>query len=362
MKYLLIETDKIISNIERIRELAGDAEFIAVLKANAYGMGLREIYPILRQCGVRKLAVTEPEDALRLRQMGAEDEEILVLRSTACAEDIEKILEACATASIGSYDAAVALNGMAEQNGVSCDVHIKIDTGMGRYGFLPSQMETVHSLYEGNPNIAFTGIYTHFYNSSELAPTQVQFDKFMAVVNELQAAGIDTGMVHCCNSSAFLKYEHMHCDGARVGSALLGRVTIGGGTGLKVVGDCQAELEEIRTIPAGHTVGYGAGWVAKRETRIAVLSIGYFNGFGVDRGFDLWRLQDCLRGVARYIKAFLKRKALYVTVNGYNCRVLGHVGMVNMVIDVTDCDCRVGDMAHVNINPLLVKGVEIVYF
>ena len=92
MKYLLIETDKIISNIERIREKAGDAEFIAVLKANAYGMGLKEIYPVLRQCGVRKLAVTEPEDALRLRHMGAEEEEILILRSTACAEDIEKYL------------------------------------------------------------------------------------------------------------------------------------------------------------------------------------------------------------------------------------------------------------------------------
>ena len=132
-------------------------------------------------------------------------------------------------------------------------------------------------------------------------------------------------------------------------------------TGLKTVGRCQAELEEIRVIPAGHTVGYGAGFKAKRETRTAVLSIGYYNGFGVDRGFDLWRLQDCIRGVARYVKAFLKRKALYVTVNGKACRVLGHVGMVNMVIDVTDCSCSVGDIAEVNIIPLLLKGVEVIF-
>ena len=153
----------------------------------------------------------------------------------------------------------------------------------------------------------------------------------------------------------------MMCDGVRLGSALLGRVAFSGTTGLKRVGWCQAELEEIRTIPVGHTVGYGAGWRAKRPTRTAVLSIGYYTGFGVDRGFDLWRFSDCLRGIARYIKAFLKRKALYVQVNGKDCRVLGHVGMVNMVIDVTDCECSVGDMARVDINPLLVKGMEIVY-
>ena len=130
MKYLLVETDKIISNTELIRQTAGDSQLIAVLKANAYGLGLREIYHVLR-----KLAVTEPEDALTLRELGAEDEEILVLRSTACTEDIEKIFAACATARVGSYDAAVALNGMAENKGMTCDVHIKIDTGMGRYCF-----------------------------------------------------------------------------------------------------------------------------------------------------------------------------------------------------------------------------------
>ena len=83
-------------------------------------------------------------------------------------------------------------------------------------------------------------------------------------------------------------------------------------------------------------------------------------GFAVDKGFDLWRPKDCLRGVARYLKAWLRHKALYVTVNGTPCRVLGHVGMVNMVIDVTDCDCKLGDMAIVNINPLVLKDVDVV--
>lgn len=361
MKRYMVEKAALEHNVRLLLEKARGKTVWGVIKGDGYGLGVVSMARLLSAHGIDHFAVTDVAEARALRDDGFTCP-ILMLEGTCNESEVNELLDLKAILTIGTAEDAAMVNAQAAARSAIAEAHLKIDTGMGRYGFLPEQMELVHSLYGSNPNIAFTGIYTHFYNSSELAPTQIQFDKFQSVVNELQAAGIETGMVHCCNSSAFLKYDHMHCDAVRVGSALLGRVTVGGNTGLKVVGDCQAELEEIRTIPAGHTVGYGAGWKAKRETRIAVLSIGYFNGFGVDRGFDLWRFRDCVRGVARYIKAFLKRKALYVTVNGSECRVLGHVGMVNMVIDVTDCRCKVGDMAHVNINPLLVKGVEIVYF
>lgn len=361
MKRYMVDKSALEHNVRLLLEKAKGKTVWGVIKGDGYGLGVVPMARLLAAHGIEHFAVTDLAEVRALRNDGFSNP-ILMMEGTCSESEVNELLDLGATLTISTPEDAAVVNAQAAARSTIAEAHLKIDTGMGRYGFLPEQMELVHGLYAGNPNIAFTGIYTHFYNSSEPAPTQAQFDKFQAVVNELQAAGIETGMVHCCNSSAFLKYEHMHCDAVRVGSALLGRVTIGGNTGLKVVGDCQAELEEIRTIPVGHTVGYGAGWKAKRETRIAVLSIGYFNGFGVDRGFDLWRFQDCLRGVARYIKAFIKRRALYVTVNGQSCRVLGHVGMVNMVIDVTDCDCRQGDIAHVNINPLLVKGVEIVYY
>lgn len=362
MKRYMVSKSALEHNVRLLLERAGDTVIWGVVKGDGYGLGVVPLAKLLSAYGIDHFAVTDVCEIRALREAGFSDTPILMMEGTCNPEEINELLDYDAILTIGTPEDAFQVNAQAAARSTVAQAHLKIDTGMGRYGFLPSQMEQIHSLYESCPNIAFTGIYTHFYNSSEPVPTQAQFDQFMAVVNELRAAGHETGMVHCCNSSAFLKYDHMRCDAVRVGSALLGRVTIGGNTGLIVIGDCQAELEEIRTIPAGHTVGYGAGWKAKRETRIAVLSIGYFNGFGVDRGFDLWRFRDCLRGVARYIKAFLKRKALYVRVNGQDCRVLGHVGMVNMVIDVTDCDCKVGDIAHVNINPLLVKGVEIVYF
>ena len=118
-------------------------------------------------------------------------------------------------------------------------------------------------------------------------------------------------------------------------------------------------MELIREIPKGHTVGYGAAWKAKRPTRIAVCGVGYFHGFGAEKGNDLFRFRDCVRGGLGYVKAFLKKKAFYVSVNGKQARVLGHIGMVQTIFDVTDIPCEVGDPVRLEINPLLVKGMDV---
>ncbi len=360
MKRYVVDQDGLRDNVRLLLEKAGDKTLWAVLKGDGYGLGLVPMARLLRQWGVDHFAVTEVREVQALREDGF-DGSVLMMEGTCNPQEVQTLLELGAILTIGSQEDAWIADELARKMGCLAPVHGKIDTGMGRYGFLPSQVDVLAALYRECSHLSFSGIYTHFYNSSEPVPTQAQFRRFQGVLAQLREKGLELGMVHCCNSSAFLKYPEMHCDGVRVGSALLGRVTIGGDTGLHRIGDCQAELEEIRTIPAGHTVGYGAGWKARRETRIGVLSVGYFHGFAVDRGYDLWRWQDCARGVARYVKAFLQRRALYVTVNGKPCRVLGHVGMVNMVIDITDCDCALGDLAHVNINPLLLKGVEIQY-
>ncbi len=362
MRAYMVDKSALAHNIGIILERAGDAVVWGVIKGDGYGLGCVELARVLSAYGIDHFAVTDVGEVRQLREAGFVESPILMMEGTCNPAEINELLDHGAILTIGSAEDAVMVDQVARERSTVAEAHLKIDTGMGRYGFLPEQIEKIYSLYTDSTNIAFTGIYTHFGCAVDAAVTQKQYDKFQQVVQELRAAGFETGMVHCCNSTAFWKYRHMHCDGVRIGSALLGRVAFSGSHDLKTVGYCQAELEEIRTIPVGHTVGYGAGWVAKRETRIAVLSIGYFNGFGVDRGFDLWRFKDCIRGIARYIKAFIKHKALYVHVNGTPCKVLGHVGMVNMVIDVTDCDCKVGDMARVNINPLLLKGIEVIYF
>ena len=361
MKSYIVDKQALGQNLQLLRQRAGDTLIWGVVKGNGYGLGCANMAALLAEGGIDHFAVTDVSEVRALREAGFTDNAILMMEGTCNPVEINELLDLGAILTVGTPEDAAQINAQAAARGIVAQAHLKIDTGMGRYGFLPEQMEQIHAMYADFPSISLRGIYTHFHSARSAAATQTQFDRFQKVIQELRAAEIDIGMVHCCNSTGFWKYEQMHCDAVRLGSAILGRVNFEGKTGLQKIGYCQAELEEVRSIPKGHTVGYGGGWKAKRESRIAVLSIGYYNGFGVDRGFDLWRLRDCLRGVARYIKAFIKRKALYVSVNGTPCRVLGHVGMVNMVIDVTDCNCKVGDMARVDINPLLVKGVDIVF-
>ena len=163
------------------------------------------------------------------------------------------------------------------------------------------------------------------------------------------------------NSAGLLKYPEYAMDGVRVGSAILGRVCVRGNWGLTRVGECQASVEELRWLPKGHSCGYGAGWTAKRPTRVAVFSVGWYHGFGVEMGNDLFRVRDCLRGMARNLKQLLFRRHIYVTINGKKCRVLGHIGMLHTCVDVTDIPCAIGDPAVFDLKPLLLKGIEVVY-
>ena len=237
MKTLLVETNKIRANLETIKTRAGKAQVIAVLKANAYGLGLREMAQLCREASIRRFAVTEPEDAVRLRDWGFGEEEIIVLRSTANADEIRQILQSGATATVGSYDAALALNGLAESEGIVCDVHIKVDTGMGRYGFLPTEIDRILSIYRYLTNLHVTGTYTHYANAFKSAKkTQLQLDAFLGVVEKIRAAGFEPGMLHASNSEAMFGCKTDNLDAVRIGSALGGRVIAKGDHGLQRTG------------------------------------------------------------------------------------------------------------------------------
>ena len=108
-------------------------------------------------------------------------------------------------------------------------------------------------------------------------------------------------------------------------------------------------------------MGYGAGFKAKGTMRVAVISLGWYNGFTAERENDLFRARDCLRGMLRYFKWLLFPKKILVSVNGHKCRVLGHVGMVHAVVDVNDVDCAVGDRVIAEVNPLTIKGLKVQY-
>lgn len=359
MARYVVEKELLEQNIALVQKRADDAVIWGVVKGNGYGLGVVPMAKLLSANGIDHFAVTDLREARALREAGFREEPILMLRGTADQNEVDELLDLGVILSVGSYDDAVCVNNQAAKRSTVAEVHLKLDTGMGRYGFRPEEMEKVFSVYSCMQALAVTGVYTHFHSAVDKKATMAQYGLFQEMLARIHEAGYETGMVHCCNSTATWRYPSLRCDAVRVGSILLGRVPFAGRNGLTPVGYAEAEIEEIRELPAGATVGYGAGWKAKSPTTIGVVSLGWYHGFGVTRGYDLWRVRDCLRGVARELKALLQKKALYVTIQGRPCRVLGHVGMVNIVVDITGMDCKLGERVVAEINPLLVKGLEV---
>ena len=165
--------------------------------------------------------------------------------------------------------------------------------------------------------------------------------------------------MHCCNSSAFLRFPEMHCDGVRLGSAILGRVPFH--TKLRPVGYAEAHVEELRILPKGHPTGYGAMWTAREDTPVAIVPIGWYNGFRERCDGGITRFRDCLSLILRGLRGIFFRALPLVEVNGHKCRVVGQIGMLHIAVDVRGIECKPGDRVIVPINPLHVKGMKIQY-
>lgn len=352
MNILTIDTAKILSNLDAVCKEAGSAEVIPVLKANAYGMDLHKLADLLRARGIRRFAVTEPSDAQKLRDWGFQDEEILVLRSTTSREDIRTILQACATATVGSYDAAVALNGMAEAEGMACDVHIKIDTGLGRYGFTPSELERVLAVFRYLTSLNVTGMFTQYANAAtSRKKTQAQYDAFLSVVEKVRQAGFQPGMLHASDSEGLFCARTPKLDAVRIGSALTGRVRARGEYGLQPVGRLESAVAEINWLPKGAAIGEGSDYITRQAMEVAIIPVGYADGFLVQPVRCDFRLAGRLRHALRVL---LGRSRYYVNVGGKRARIIGRVGPTHTTVDATGLNLSPGTPAWFEVDPVFV--------
>ena len=353
MKNLIIDLRVVRNNLRAIKERAEGAAVIADLGANAGGMGLLTVAQFLRDEGIKNFAISDAADAALLRENGFSRERIMMLRSTADPNEIAQLLELGVVCTVGSYDAAVAINGIAETRSGKAEVQIKIDTGLGRYGFKPTELDRVAAIHKYMSNLSIIGTFTSFsasWRNKKL--TFSQLDMFNKVLDKLIEMDIEPGIAHACDSAALFKYNVEHMDAVRVDTALSGRIPGKPIHGLSRVGHIEAGLEEVCWHPKGHTIGAESGVVTKAPMKIAVLSVGYYHGFGVNRYVNERSIID----IWRY-----RRRPLYVRVNGQKARVLGSVGLMDIMIDVTKIDCTVGDIALLDVDPVNVKGLPIVY-
>lgn len=366
MKSLVINKQDLKHNIKTIKKIAEDRgrnedhknlKIIAVVKGNGYGLGLVPYSKILIDNGITFLAVSTTEEAIKLKQAGI-NIKILMLSSTAIEKEIEELINNDIVLTVGSKEAGQAVEKIAQKLNKKVEAHLKIDTGFGRYGFCYNNEEEILENIKTWKNINITGTFSHFsmafYEKNDY--TKAQFNRFMDVIEFLKENKINTGMLHICNSSAFLKFKEMSLNAVRVGSAFLGRIAIPNIYGLKKIAYLKAKVAEIKTLPKGYNVGYSNSYTTKKETTIAILPVGYADGYNVNVERDMFRKRDKLRYIIRDIKDSMKDKNLYITINGQKCRVLGRIGMFHISVDVTGKNVKVNDEAILNIRPMYVDS------
>ena len=356
-KAFVVERDAVLNNLKIIRAKAATSLVIGVLKGNAYGFGLIETARLMREAGISSFAVTEPSDLLKLRDAGFTEESVLILRSTAIRSELETVIDCGGVATVGSYEAATAANALAEELGTVLTVHIEIDTGMGRYGFLPSEENKILSVFRYMKNLHVTGMYTHFANAflpGEPGEKRVkkQLEAFMKTVSAVKEAGYDPGLLHAANSPALFRFPYTRLDAVRVGSAYTGRLGVKGNFGLRKTGYGECAVVETRWLETGDTVGYGSDHKAKKRTRIAVIPFGYSDGFCLEKAHDVYTFGRAIHYALAEVKRSLFAPRLTVEIGGKKCRVLGRVGMLHTVADVTNVDCEPGSAARFELNPL----------
>ena len=348
MRTLVVDKAVLKNNIAQVKQRAGKALIFAVLTADGYGAGTVELAQALRADGINHFAVTEAEDAALLRRSGFEQEQLLMLRSVTDREQLEQLMDLNVVFTIGSYDSALALNGVAESRSTIAEAHVQIDTGMGFGGFLTSEPDKLMSVYQYLASVAIFGTYTQFHAAGgDIKP---QLDAFLATTQSIRAAGFDTGILHAAGSSVLMSGHAATLDAVRVGSAFLGRCRRDKGDGLRVVGWGEASLDAVRWLPKGHTVGNEVLITLAKPTRVAVLPVGDQNGFGVahSREPGLWAT----------LRAWWASRHLTVRINGQKARVLGRPGSIETLVDVTDVSCAVGDLAAFSLDPMFARGMN----
>ncbi len=366
MKSLVINKDDLRHNIKVIKDLAKldipddngkKYKLIAVVKGNGYGLGLVEYSKFLIDNGIETLAVATMEEAIILREAGIK-EDIIMLSSTSIKEELKALIENDIIITIGSVEAKNAVLEIGKETSKKIRAHIKIDTGFGRYGFLYSDIRTIVESIKSLSELSIEGIYSHFsrpyYKKDKW--TKEQFDRFINVVEALKLNDIDIESYHICNSPAFLNFPEMHLNCARMGSAFLGRVAAENNVGLKKIGQLKTNITEIKTVPKGYNIGYLNSYKTKKETKLAIIQVGYMDGYNITMSDDMFRFVDKLRRLSHSIKNFLRKTNLKVTINDRKYNVIGKVGMYHLAIDITGSKINVNDFVYLDINPLHVDS------
>ncbi|MBE7029200.1 MAG: alanine racemase [Ruminococcaceae bacterium] len=326
-----IDLDVFCNNLKLIRQHIGkEVNLLAVIKADGYGHGAVELAKVCEKNDVDVLAVACVDEGIILRKAGIL-KPILIL-SYIDDLQIEDMISYDLTPTVFDFEFAKAVNDMALKQNKNVKVHIKLDTGMTRLGFQTYDIsETVNEILKINQlsNIIVDGIFTHYADSDnlDLSYCDLQFEKYMSVLDTLKQKGLDIPVKHTCNSAGVMSSSNKYLNMVRCGIMIYGyypephlREKL---PGLKPPLSWKAKISQIRELYEDTTVSYARKGKGKKGDKLGVICVGYADGYSRKLSDDF-----------------------YVLVNGKKANVVGRVCMDQIIVDLTQIpDVKKGDTA-----------------
>lgn len=333
--WLEINLSHLKNNIEQIRSLISkDMDIICVVKANGYGLGSINISKYLSSIGINYFAVATLQEALDLRIKGKVQGEIIILSWTPISEK-STLIKYNLTQTLVDYDYAEKLN---ELPGiVKC--HVKVDTGMNRFGQKPSDIEKIKELYQFK-NLNILGIFSHLCRVREFGDepdnyTKMQIENFNSIIERLEKEGINVGLKHILNSFGILRFNEKKYHMVRPGLLMYGVSPdpdneqidkLLDENNFKPVASLRCKVMTVKTIEKGEKVGYNSKYIANEKTKIATISIGYADGLSFASSKNRFR----------------------AIIKGNLCPITGNVCMDSTMVKVPfDSDIKEGDIVTI---------------
>ncbi|WP_270247148.1 alanine racemase [Staphylococcus capitis] len=318
--YLNVNLDAILNNYQIFNQLHHNKTVISVIKANSYGLGSVKVAHHLMEHGASLFAVATLDEAIELRMHGI-DAKILVL-GVIPTKDISKAIQHRVALTVPSKAwLKEAIRNIPEKNEKKLWLHAKIDSGMGRLGMKDvEEYKDVVDIINKKDDLVFEGVFTHFASADEPGDSMnEQYEFFKDIVNQVEKPNY----IHSQNSAASLLMDGQFCNAIRLGISLYGYypsqyVRDNVKVHLRPSAQLVTEIVQVKSLKVGETVSYGRTFTADKEMKIAILPVGYADG---------------------YLRAM---QGAYVNVNGHQCEVVGRVCMDQTIVSVPD-DVKMGD-------------------
>lgn len=309
-----INNKNLINNIKSVKRIRKNCKFCAVVKANAYGHKISNIVPIIKDY-VDFFAVANFEEATEVLKYTSKP--ILIL----CSIDKEKIEECIINnvrLSVSNFFELKRINQICEQLHKKAYIHLAVNTGMNRLGFLINKLffKAVEYVYSCK-FLVLEGIYSHFYDSENKEILEMQYNKFLKLKNEINNKNI---IFHIASSDSAACDEKYCLDMIRIGILMYGYANKKYIKNIKPILELKSNIVHIQSVKKGENVSYGQSFIARKNMKIAVLPFGYADGYN----------------------RLLSNK-IFVKINNTQCRQIGNVCMDLTLIDVTNINCKIGD-------------------